>query len=71
MEMARLSPPSVLFDENRVSSQGLEWQGRCLKHLSQPSAEVKERVDLYTSTRLWGPSLPVTGRNLPSYLRRY
>jgi hypothetical protein len=54
-------PPSLLYNRYRVSLPGVKRPGRGVNHPPPPSAEVKERVDLYLYSTS-GPSWPVPGR---------
>jgi hypothetical protein len=47
-------PPSLLYNEYRVSSPGVKAAGRGVNHPLKLSVEVKERVELY----LYSPSGP-------------
>ena len=57
-------PPSLLYKGHRVSFLGVIRQGRGVNHPPPSSAEVKERVELYTYFPS-GPLWHVLGRNLP------
>jgi hypothetical protein len=47
-------PPSLLYNEYRVSFPGVKQPGRGVNHQLPSSAEVKERVELYLYSP-WGP----------------
>jgi hypothetical protein len=57
--------PRSLKTMGTVSFPGVRWLGRGLDHPPLPSAEVKQRVELYLYSTC-GPSWPVTGWPLPS-----
>jgi hypothetical protein len=57
-------PPSLLYNEYRVSFPGVKRPGRDVDLPPSYSAEVKERVELYLYSPS-GPSWPVLGRTLP------
>jgi hypothetical protein len=59
-------PPTLLYNEYRVSFPGVKWPGRGVDHPPSSSAEVKERVQLYLYSPS-GPSWPVLGRTLPFF----
>jgi len=51
-------PPSLLYNGYWVAFPGVKWPGHVVDHPSPSSAEVKERVYLYSPS---GPSWPVLG----------
>ena len=53
-------PPRFLYNGYRVSFPGVKRPGRGVNHPRPSSAEVKERVELYS-----GSSCPVLGQTLP------
>jgi hypothetical protein len=57
-------PTSLLYNGYRVSFPGVKWPGHGFDRPFPPSAEVKERVELYLCF-LCGPSWCVTGRTSP------
>jgi hypothetical protein len=57
-------PPSLLYNEYRVSFLGAKRPGRGVDHPPSSSARVKERVELYLYSPS-GPSWLVLGGNLP------
>ena len=59
-------PPSLLYNEYRVSFPGVKRPGRGVDHPPPSSAEVKEKVELYLYFPS-GPSWPVLGRTLPFF----
>jgi hypothetical protein len=61
------SPPSLLYNGYRVSFPGVKRPDHGVNHSPLYSAEVKERVELYLYSP-YGPSWPVLGRTLPSFL---
>jgi hypothetical protein len=59
--------PSPLYNGYRVSFPAVKRPGRGVDHPPPSSARVKERVELYLYSPS-GPSWPVLGRTLLSYL---
>jgi hypothetical protein len=57
-------PSSLLYKGYRVSFPGVKRPGRGVNQVPPPSAEVKERVELYLDFPS-GPSWPVSWRTLP------
>jgi len=53
-------PPSLMYNEQRVSCLGVQRPGPAVNHSPLPSAEVKEGVELYLYSES-GLSWPVKG----------
>ena len=62
-------PPSLLYNGHRVSFPEIKRPGRGVNHPPPPSAEVKEREEMYLYSP-YGLSWPVLGRKLPLSLLR-